>query len=411
VAYLVINNIGTLLSMDGEPLSDAAVVVSEGTVEWVGAASRIPAIPDGSDVIDARGCLVTPGLVECHTHLIFAGNRAGEYEARATGVSYRDIAGKGGGIARTVAAVRDSTADDLVALAVPRAIEMLCGGVTTVEIKSGYGLTLIDEIKILRAAAALPAQVPVRVVPTFLGAHAFPAGVNREAHVDAIVSEWIPEVARLGLARFCDVFCENIAFSVPESRRILAAASGHGFGLKVHAEQLSSSGAAMLAAELGAVSADHLDFATDVDIAALAAAGTVGVLLPGCPVSMCRPEWIDARRFLHGGMKLALSTDFNPGSSVTTNLVLMGTFAMSFMHMSAMDVWRGITVNAAAALGLPSGYGTIAAGAPADLVLWNCGDYREPFYNYGANHVSMVIAGGVPVVRRSPAGEFVLPAR
>lgn len=397
--------------MDGQALSDAAVIVGEGVVEWAGAASRIPAIPEGSDVIDARGRLVTPGLVECHTHLVFAGDRAGEYEARATGVSYRDIAGKGGGIAQTVAAVRGCTEDDLVALAVPRAVEMLRGGVTTIEIKSGYGLTLVDEIKILRAAAALPAHVPVRVVPTFLGAHAFPAGVDRDAHVDVIVNEWIPEVARLGLARFCDVFCEGIAFSVSESRRILSAAAGHGFGLKVHAEQLSSSGAAMLAAELGAVSADHLDFATVADIAAMAAAGTVGVLLPGCPVSMCRPEWIDARRFMEGGMKLALSTDFNPGSSVTTNLVLMGTFAMSFGHMSAMDVWRGITVNAAAALGLPSGYGTISVGAPADMVLWNCADYREPFYNYGANHVSTVIAGGVPVVRRSPAGEFALPVR
>lgn len=402
----IVTNIGTLLTMAGEPVRDAAVVLQDGRVAWCGPAERVPDLPPDAISIDARGMLVTPGLVECHSHLVFAGSRADEYESRATGVSYQQLAGRGGGIQRTVESVRGSTVHDLVAQALPRAWSMLASGVTTIEIKSGYGLTLEDEIKILRAVALLAEQVPAGIVPTFLGAHAFPAGTpNRAAHVDAIVNEWIPEVARLKLAVFCDVFCETVAFSLADSRRILIAAREHGLRLKIHAEQLSSSGAASLAAELGAVSADHLDHATDADISAMSAAGVVAVLLPGCPVSMCRPAWVGARRFIDAGIRVALSTDFNPGSSVTTNLPLMGTFGMSFMGMSAMEVWQSLTVNAAAALDLPQGCGTVTPGAPADLVLWNCPDLREPFYNYGASHVAMVIRNGIPVVRRSSAGE------
>ncbi len=409
---LLINNIGTLLTMTGDPVRDAAVIVVGGLVEWAGPSAALPALAGDATVIDAGGRLVTPGLVECHTHIVFAGDRADEYEARATGVSYRQLAGRGGGILRTVESVRAAGLPELVALALPRARAMLESGVTTLEIKSGYGLTLDDEIRMLRAARELGRELPMRIVTTFLGAHAFPAGVtDRAAHVDAIVTEWIPRVAQLGLADFCDVFCETVAFSPAEARRVLVAAREHGFRLKIHAEQLSASGAARMAAELGAVSADHLDHASDADIAAMSAAGVVAVLLPGCPVSMCRPEWPDARRFLDAGLTVAVSTDFNPGSSVTMNLPLMGTFAMSFMGMSAMQAWRAITVNAAAALGLPRGHGTVAAGAPADLVVWNCADYRDPFYNYGANLSDVVISGGVPVVRRHPVGAGARPVQ
>jgi imidazolonepropionase len=337
---------------------------------------------------------------------MFAGSRADEYEARATGVSYEEIARRGGGIVRTVTSVREASADDLVALAVPRAWTFLASGVTTVEVKSGYGLSLEHELRMLRAIAVLGDQTPLTVVPTFLGAHSYPRDVaDRPMHVDAIVDEWIPAVAESGLARFCDVFCEKVAFSVADAERILWAGRAHGLKPKVHAEQLSAFGAAALAARVGAVSAEHLDFATDADIAAMAAAGVVAVLLPGCPVSLCNHRWVSARRFLDAGMKVALSTDFNPGSAVTMNLPLMGTFGMSFMGMSATEVWRSLTVDAAAALDLPKGSGTLVAGAPADIVVWNCDDFREPFYNYGTSHVSLVIKAGVPVVRRSRAGE------
>ena len=383
----------------------AAVLVRDGRVAWCGPEAKLLEVDTtGAVSFDARGGLVTPGLVECHTHMVFAGQRADEYEARATGVSYEKIARSGGGILRTVDAVRQSSCDDLVAQALPRAWNFLAQGVTTVEIKSGYGLTLEHELKILRAISKLGEATPLQVIPTFLGAHSFPREVtDRAAHVDAIVNEWIPQVA--GLARFCDVFCENVAFSVQDSRRILEAAAGHGMLLKIHAEQLATSGAAAMAASLSAVSAEHLDFTTDEDIVALAAAGTVAVLLPGCPVSMCNHKWVSGRRFIDAGVRVALSTDFNPGSAVSMNLPLMGTFGMSFMGMSTAEVWRALTVDAAAALALPDGQGSVVAGAPADLVVWNCADSREPFYNYGTSHVALVIKGGVPVVSRSAYGE------
>lgn len=406
---VLVTGIGTLLPMDGstDMVHSAAILIRDGRVAWSGPDASIPSeMAAGASRFDAGGGLVTPGMIECHTHLLHCGSRAGEYEARAGGVSYEQIARQGGGIARTVEAVLRCDASSLVAQAVPRLMNMLAMGVTTVEIKTGYALTLPGELRMLRAIHALAGLTPVSVVPTFLGAHSFPKEVtDRASHVDSIVSEWIPEVARTGLARFCDVFCENVAFGVVSAERILRAALDHGMLLKVHAEQLSASGAARLAAAMNAVSAEHLDFAGDDDIAAMAAAGVVAVLLPGCPVSLCNHNWVDASRFLRAGVRVAISTDFNPGSSVTMNLPLMGTFAMSYMGMDAMQVWRALTVDAAAALALPARSGTLAVGAPADLVVFHCADWRDPFYNYGMNHVAAVFKAGVPVVRRTAAGE------
>ncbi len=414
---MLIKNIGTLLSMAGGAdhgiIYDAAVVIADGLVVWSGPEAELDrSIIADAVVIDAGGRLVSPGLVECHTHLVFAGQRADEYEARATGVSYETIARRGGGILNTVNAVRNSSVSELYNLALSRAMSFLTSGVTTLEIKSGYGLSLEHEIKILEVISLLGQRTCLDIVPTFLGAHAYPpeAAGDRQAHVESIINQWIPEVARRRLALFCDVFCEKVAFSVEDSERILVAASRHGMKLKVHAEQLSASGAAALAARLGAVSADHLDHATDADIDAMVAAGVVGVLLPGCPVSLCNHAYPSARRYIDRGLKIALSTDFNPGSSVTGNLCLMGTFGMSFMGMSAIEAWRGITVNAAAAVGLPPTYGTLVPGAPADLVMWHCSDFREPFYNYGGNHVAMVLKAGLPVVERSSSGEVTILA-
>lgn len=406
---ILVSGIGTLLPMDGttDRVESAALIIKDGRVAWRGPASEIPReLEAGAARFDAGGGLVTPGLIECHTHLLHCGSRAAEYEARAGGITYEQIAREGGGIARTVEAVLGCDASSLAAMAVPRLLNMLSMGVTTIEIKTGYALNLPGELRMLQAIDALSRLTPVSVVSSFLGAHSFPKGTHdRASHVDSIVSEWIPEVARGGLARFCDVFCENVAFGVEDARRVLRAAADHGLLLKVHAEQLSASGAARLAADMKAVSAEHLDFAGDQDIEALAAAGVVAVLLPGCPISLCNHKWVDARRFLRAGVRVALSTDFNPGSSVTMNLPLMGTFAMSYMGMDAMQAWRSLTVDAAAALALPAGSGTLAVGAPADLVVFHCGDWRDPFYNYGMNQVAAVIKAGVPVVRRTAAGE------
>lgn len=412
---LRIARIGRLLTMtpgDVQGIPSAAVVVRDGVITWVGPEELLDlATCDDLPVLDAGGGLVTPGLVECHTHLVFLGGRSDEFEARASGLSYAQIAQRGGGILRTVAATRAGSRQELFLAALPRVQAALVQGITTIETKSGYGLDLDTELRLLRVAADLDAATPVDVVSTFLGAHALPpeARDSRDAHVDAICRDWIPEVARRGLASFCDVFCESLAFSVDESRRILQTGLAHGLRPKVHAEQLARSGGARVAAELGAVSADHLDFASEEDAAALAAVGTVGVLLPGCAVSLGRPHFPKARPLIDAGMRVALSTDFNPGSSVTQNLTLMGTFAMAFMGMTAMEAWAGITTHAAAALGMDGMIGRVAPGYRGDLVVFHGDDLCGPFYEYGGSRVAQVVKDGRRVVDRDSRGRVEFP--
>ncbi len=407
---LLIHNIGQLLTMnDAAPLGivSAAVLVRDGTIIWAGPECELDrASAVGLPTLDAGGGLVTPGLVECHSHLVFAGERADEFEARAAGMSYADIAKRGGGIQRTVFATRAASREELFDKALPRVQDFMAHGVTTLEAKSGYGLDLDTELRLLAVTADLDKATPIDIVPTFLGAHALPPEAlgRRDAHVDAIVQEWIPEVARLGLARFCDVFCESLAFTVDESRRVLEAGLAHGMRPKVHAEQLAWTGGARLAAEMSAVSADHLDHASLDDMAAMAAAGTVGVLLPGCSVSMGRPIFPSARPLIDAGMRVALSTDFNPGSSVTRNLVLMGTFAMAFMGMTVAEAWAGITTNAATALGLGDRVGRVMPGLRGDLAVFFGAEASGPFYEYGGSRIAAVVKDGRVVVRRDTAG-------
>ncbi|HQC44730.1 MAG TPA: imidazolonepropionase [Myxococcota bacterium] len=408
MGLVVVKNIGLLLTMSNRlAIADAVVVIKDGVIEWVGPGAEFDSsLYQDCTVIDADGGLVTPGLVECHTHLVFAGDRSDEFEARATGVPYAEIARRGGGIAKTVKATREASEDQLFELAVPRVYSFLAQGVTTVEAKSGYGLDFDSEMRLLNVAARLDKATPVDIVSTFLGAHSIPAEAkeNRAAFVDDICDRWIPEVAQRQLAVFCDVFCESIAFSVDESRRILKAGLLAGLKPKIHAEQLARTGGALLAAELGAVSADHLDFASKQDAKALAEAGTVGVLLPGCAVSMCKPDFPDPKLLQAAGGKIALSTDYNPGSSVTLNLPLMGSFAMAFMGMSAMEVWEAITINAAAALDLQDFVGMVKPGYKGDLVIFRGADPVGPFYEYGGSKVAKVIKEGSVVVRRDPCG-------
>ncbi len=408
MGLVVVKNIGLLLTMSNRlAIADAVVVIKDGVIEWVGPSAEFDLdLYQDCTVIDADGGLVTPGLVECHTHLVFAGGRSDEFEARATGVPYAEIARRGGGIAKTVKATREASEDQLFELAVPRVYSFLAQGVTTVEAKSGYGLDFDSEMRLLNVAARLDKATPVDIVSTFLGAHSIPAEAkeNRAAFVDDICDRWIPEVAQRQLAVFCDVFCESIAFSIDESRRILKAGLLAGLKPKIHAEQLARTGGALLAAELGAVSADHLDFASKQDAKALAEAGTVGVLLPGCAVSMCKPDFPDPKLLQAAGVKIALSTDYNPGSSVTLNLPLMGSFAMAFMGMSAMEVWEAITINAAAALDLQDFVGMVKPGYKGDLVIFHGADPVGPFYEYGGSKVAKVIKEGSVVVRRDPCG-------
>ncbi len=409
---LLVRRIGRLLTMerpeDVEGVRDAAVVVREGKVVFAGAEADLnrESVRD-LPILDAEGGLVVPGLVECHTHLVFAGSRADEFEARGAGLSYEEITRRGGGIMRTVSATRAASRDELFEAALPRVWKALALGVTTIETKSGYGLTLESEVRILEVVRDLDRATPMDLVPTFLGAHAFPPEVRdrREDHVRAIVREWIPEVASRGLARFCDCFCETVAFTRAEAEQVLRAGLDAGLLPKVHADQLSRSGGTRLAAEVGAVSADHLDFADRQDIEALARRGVVGVLLPGCAVSLGQTRFPDGASLAQAGVTIALSTDFNPGSSMTQNLYLMGTLAMAYMGMTVAQTWAAVTRNAAEAVGLGHRVGRLTPGYDGDLVVFHGDDPRTPFYEFGGSHVARVVKRGEVVVQRSRRGE------
>lgn len=409
---LLVRRIGRLLTMerpdDIEGIRDAALVIRDGTLVFAGPEADLDreTVRD-LPILDAEGGLVVPGLVDCHTHLVFAGSRADEFEARGAGLSYEEVTRRGGGILRTVYATRMASRDELFETALPRVWKALTLGITTMEAKSGYGLTLESEIRILEVIRDLDRATPVSLVPTFLGAHAFPPEVRdrRAEHVRAIAREWIPGVASRGLARFCDCFCETVAFTRAEAEEVLRAGLDAGLLPKVHADQLSRSGGALLASEVGAVSADHLDFADRGDLAALARRGVVGVLLPGCAVSLGQTRFPEGAALAEVGVKVALATNFNPGSSMTQNLYLMGTMAVAYMGMTVAQTWAAITCNAADAVGLGHRVGRLRPGYDGDAVVFHGDDPRIPFYDFGGSHVSWVVKRGTVVVQRSRRGE------
>ncbi len=343
-------------------------------------------------VLDCEGRYVTPGLVDPHTHAVFAGNRVQEFLSRARGERYT-----GGGILVTVAATREASEEELVALARPRLRQMLAQGVTTVEIKSGYGLTTADELKMLRAIRRLQDEVPMTIVPTFMGAHAFPPEIPREEYLRLLVEEMIPVVAKEGLARFCDVFCDRGFYSVEEARRILLAAKEHGLGLKIHADELAHVGAAELAGELSATSAEHLLHISEEGISALARSGTVAVLLPGTAFVLDEP-YPPARKLIEAGVPVALGTDFNPGSCPLASLPFVMSLAVLKLKMSAEEVLTSVTLHAAAALGLAHELGSIEPGKWADLVIWEAESFEEIPYWMGQNLVWAVVKAGRVVV-------------
>ncbi|HLI69087.1 MAG TPA: imidazolonepropionase [Ktedonobacteraceae bacterium] len=414
-ASTVIRNIGQLVTISQQPLtgaggplqviSDAALAVHRGKIVWIGQDNDAEPLfqhsrsrSDGITIIDAEGAVITPGLVDSHTHLVFAGDRSEEFHLRRQGVSYGELLAQGRGILTTMKATREADSETLTALAQRRLDSMRHYGTTTVEVKTGYGLDTITEetclriINSLNSLESMPSSLPdrMRVVPTFLGAHSVPPEYRekRQAYVDLIVEEMLPSF--VGLASFCDVFCEREAFSLDECRRILARAKELHYGLKIHADQLSPSGGARLAAELGATSADHLDFASDEDLDAMREAGVVATLLPGCSYTL-RTPYPSARRFLDHGLHVALATDFNPGTSYCENMQTMLGLAMSAMHMSLDEALTAATINGARALGLQDEIGSLEIGKRCELTLWSIHDYQEIGYHFGVNLVHSVL--------------------
>lgn len=378
----------------------AAVLVDGGKVVAVGAADDLePRFERVARVAGGSGVL-TPGFIDSHTHAVFGGWRAAEYALRSRGVPYMEIARRGGGINASIRDVRALSEEELVALAQPRLERLLDHGTTTVEIKSGYGLSTEAELKQLRVARTLADCTPLDIVRTFLGAHEFPPEYReqREDYVALLLDEMIPAVAREGLADFCDVFCEPGVFTPDQSRRILLAGQAHGLTPRLHADELENSGGAELAAELGAASADHLGAISDLGIAALAAApDTVATLLPGTLLFLGKNRYAPARRLLDAGVTVALATDFNPGSSPTPCMPLVLTIACSQMGMDPLEAIFAATAGGARALRLRDGRGVIAPGASADLVLWDLQDYNEIPYRFGDARIAGVWKRGVRV--------------
>jgi imidazolonepropionase len=378
---------------DGLGLIDDGVVAAQGgRIAYAGPADGAPTA--AAKITDCGGRLITPGLVDCHTHLVHGGNRANEWAMRLEGASYEDISRAGGGIVSTMRATRAASEVELVDTALPRLDALIAEGVTTIEIKSGYGLDTENELKMLRAARALGERRRVRVEPTFLGAHALPPEYRNhsDGYIDLVCSEMIPAAAPLATA--VDAFCEGIGFSPAQCTRVIAAAQVHGLAVKLHAEQLSALSGSALAARHGALSADHLEYATDNDVAAMAAAGTVAVLLPGAYYFMRETKLppIDAMR--RHGVKIALATDNNPGTSPTTSLLLMLNMGATLFGLTVVEALRGVTVNAAAALGLGAETGTLESGKACDLAIWNVTDPAELVYRIGFNPLHRRIKDG-----------------
>ena len=392
---MLLTNLKAATMRDGYGLiGDAAVLIEGGRIAWVGSRKEAPA---GHPATDCRGLLATPGLVDCHTHLVYGGSRANEFEQRLTGVSYAEIAKAGGGIAATVRATRAAPEADLAQSALKRLDSLLAEGVTTIEIKSGYGLDQDTEIRMLRVARGLGQVRPVDVVTSYLGAHALPPEFreDRGAYLDLICSKVIPAVAQQGLADAVDAFCERIAFTPAQCERVLAAARAHGLPVKLHADQLSDLGGAALAARLGALSADHLEYTSEAGVAAMGAAGTVAVLLPGAFYTLreTRLPPVDALR--RHGVPIAVATDCNPGSSPLQSPLLAMNLACTLFRLTPAEAFAGFTVHAARALGLQREIGAIAPGLRADLALWDVGRPAELAYAMGAAPLVARWYGGV----------------
>ena len=393
---LLITNATIATMTDGYAVIPNGAVVLEGDrVVWVGAAATLPAAYAGLDAMDVGGRLVTPGLIDCHTHIVFGGDRAAEFEMRLNGASYEEVARAGGGILSTVKATRAASEAELLAAALVRADQIIAGGATVIEVKSGYGLTVADEVKILRVARAIAAARPVRVITTHLAAHAVPPEYRGRAavYIDEVAVASLRAAHGEGLVDAVDAFCEGIAFSVTEVEVLFNAATELGLPLKIHAEQLSDLKGAVMAAGMGAISADHLEYLGADGVAAMAAAGTVAVILPGAFYTLRETQMPPIAALRAAGVPMALATDCNPGSSPVTSLPLVMNMACTLFRMTPLEALQGVTIHAARALGLQD-CGQIAPGLRGDLCIWEARHPAELSYRIGATALFKRIYGG-----------------
>ncbi|AMS43076.1 imidazolonepropionase [Aminobacter aminovorans] len=369
-------------------VENGAIAARDGRIVFAGPEADMPqALRDGADLIDCEGRWITPGLIDCHTHLVHAGNRANEFEMRLAGATYEEVARAGGGIVSSVKALRAASQSDLVAQTLPRLDALVSEGVTTVEVKSGYGLDLDNEAKSLRAARHLAELRPVTVRTTFLGAHALPPEANgdKDAYIDLVAGPMLDRIAAEGLADAVDGFCEGIAFSTAQITRVFDAARAKGLPVKLHADQLSNLGGAALAAHYGALSADHLEYTDDAGAAAMAAAGTVAVILPGAFYFIRETKKPPVELFRRHGVRMAVATDNNPGTSPLTSLLLTMNMAATLFAMTVEECLAGTTREAARALGLRTETGTLEKGKWADLAIWDIESPAELVYRMGFN--------------------------
>jgi imidazolonepropionase len=379
--------LATLSNDDLGIVESGAVAAKDGRIAFAGPAKDLPTGWDAAERIDCQGRWITPGLVDCHTHLIYGGDRAHEFELRLKGASYEEIARAGGGIVSTVKATRAASEDQLVASALPRLDHLIGEGCTTIEIKSGYGLDLETEARSLRAARRLAEERPVSVTTTFLGAHALPPEANgdKDAFIDKVCREMLPALTRDGLADAVDAFCEGIAFSPEQTARVFEAAKAQGLKIKLHADQLSNLHGAKLAAEYGALSADHLEYTDEEGAAAMAKAGTVAVLLPGAFYMLRETQVPPIAAFRKADTRMALATDCNPGTSPLTSLLLTMNMGATLFRMNVEECIAGVTREAARALGRLDEIGTLEPGKSCDLAIWNIDRPAELVYRIGFN--------------------------
>lgn len=404
---VIIQNAGELLTLSPSFKEESGlgiirkgtVVIKEEKIFWIGKTDQVPrefVLSPKGQKIDAAGKVVMPGLIDSHTHLIFAGSREHEFEQRVQGLSYPEIAEKGGGILSTVEATRKASFDELLILGKKRLNRMLSKGVTTTEAKSGYGLSVGDELKILKVMKALKGSHPIDIVPTFLGAHTIPREFKNERsrYMDLLTEEMIPRVAEEQLAEFCDVFCEDKAFNLEESRKVLETGKRYGLKPKIHADQLSPGGGAELAAEVGAFSADHLEYVSQTGIERMAEENVTAILLPGASFFLSMKRFPPAREMIQGGLAVSLATDLNPGSSMTESLPLMMTMGCTLFKMMPAEVIQATTIHAARSMGREDEIGSLDVGRQADVLILDIPNHKYLPYHFGVDHVEYVIKMG-----------------
>ena len=394
-------NLATMIEPHGYgTIEQGAIVTEHGKIVWLGPERELP--PQFSTVAksyDLAGHWVTPGLIDCHTHLVYAGNRVHDFDLRMQGVSYAEIAKRGGGIMSTVKATRAASEQELFSVSAKRLKKMMAKGVTTIEIKSGYGLNVTDEIKILKVAKKLAEEYPVTIRRTFLGAHTIPPEYKDQVdnYIDLICLKLIPELKAAELIDAVDVYCESIAFNLVQTEQIFMAAQEHGLAIKCHAEQLSDLGASYLAAKYKAISCDHLEYISEASIDAMAASGTVAVLLPGAFYFLREKNKPPVAKFRHAKVQMAVATDCNPGTSPTTSLPLIMNMGVILMGLTPCEVLHGVTSVAAKALGLENELGTLAVGKYADFAIWDIESPAQLAYDFGESQLVQLIRRGVEV--------------